>query len=681
MCEYLVIHLNSELLYHHFGTAQVSNPPPVEDHHQTAQPEEAPSEQPEHLTATDDITAEVQKTEPQLPPVEDQHQTAQPEEAPSEQPEHLTATDDNTAEVQKTEPQLPPVEDQHQTAQPEEAPSEQPEHSTATDDSTAEVRKTEPQPPPVEDQHQTAQPEEAPSEQPEHSTATDDSTAEVRKTESQPPPVEDQHQTAQPDSERPEHSTATDENTAEVRKAESQLPPVEDQHRKSVKREKGPEHPAFLVAAESSCIEIHDSGSETEACKRGAKVEPGQLVHAGSYMTPDALAAMKQQIREQVMEEMRVMKRPKTDQDALCKREHPGTSIQGPERKRRRPALPNLTQQGSPERTEPLASSSVGLAPESEGASAVTELAEVAGTEPAEVAGTEPAEVAGTEPAEVAKTELVQLEEVAEGPDDESGEEVDATTTGKKPTQKLRNIPSDQVMVMVMRKTEFEQVSVGNEILRGFAISKVPIKLRIITQDNGKFLLLGSLTVEACHKLESKKDIMQFCQQTWTKGLSFGSFMVRFQQDKPCYRWKISAKRENHDRPQFRYLFCKIRNRPFLVNNYVFKQRLRLEQPEPNLHSTLSFFVQLMKLHNFERLKETMNALDGRQIKFGTTCSGIDICSTVIRKTFADLSEKFGVTRLYLYIYISVSIYIYLISIYIHLLHIYIYKYKMYLYI
>lgn len=154
------------------------------------------------------------------------------------------------------------------------------------------------------------------------------------------------------------------------------------------------------------------------------------------------------------------------------------------------------------------------------------------------------------------------------------------------------------------------------------------------------------------------------------KGTIPGIFlMVRFQQGRPCYKWKISdqrdGKRVNHDRPQFRYLFCKIRNRPFLVNNYVFKQKVNIKQPEPNLHSTLSYFLQLMKLHSFERLKETVNALDGCQIRFGTTCSGIDICSTVIRKMFADLSEKFGVTRLYIYILFCFISYIYIVFIYV----------------
>jgi len=211
---------------------------------------------------------------------------------------------------------------------------------------------------------------------------------------------------------------------------------------------------------------------------------------------------MKRQIREQVMEEMCHMKRPKTEhnvfgtQELPTKREHPASRVEFPQKKRMRPALPNTMV------VPKVPQEDIPVVPQAEIAVAPQKEISVAPQEEIPVAPAEHEVNPGAEVAE--RTNVAEMKHTAAAHDDdedcceESGEEVDDT---KHPTRKLRNIPSDQVMVMVMRTAEFEQVSAGNEIIRGFALSRVPIKLRIIAQENGKFQLLGSLTIEKCVKL------------------------------------------------------------------------------------------------------------------------------------------------------------------------------------
>lgn len=48
-----------------------------------------------------------------------------------------------------------------------------------------------------------------------------------------------------------------------------------------------------------------------------------------------------------------------------------------------------------------------------------------------------------------------------------------------------------------------------------------------------------------------------------------------------------------------------------------------------SLASTDAWFVGFLKLADFECLRSRVRALDGACLRFGTTCSGVDVCSNI----------------------------------------------------
>ena len=66
--------------------------------------------------------------------------------------------------------------------------------------------------------------------------------------------------------------------------------------------------------------------------------------------------------------------------------------------------------------------------------------------------------------------------------------------------------------------------------------------------------------------------------------------------------------------------------------------------PEMSLRATAEYFVNKLNTADRKALSTTMNALDGKTIKVGSTCSGTDVIIPVMHWTFHTLSQMFNVT-------------------------------------
>ena len=70
--------------------------------------------------------------------------------------------------------------------------------------------------------------------------------------------------------------------------------------------------------------------------------------------------------------------------------------------------------------------------------------------------------------------------------------------------------------------------------------------------------------------------------------------------------------------------------------------------PAMDLRETCEFFINRLPDHDFHKMEERLRALDGKTISIGSTCSGTDICISMMKATMAKLGEMFGVSELLL---------------------------------
>lgn len=75
----------------------------------------------------------------------------------------------------------------------------------------------------------------------------------------------------------------------------------------------------------------------------------------------------------------------------------------------------------------------------------------------------------------------------------------------------------------------------------------------------------------------------------------------------------------------------KFRNRSWWNSKEDLLRGVNQPKPTQSLASTAAWFVGLLKLADFECLMSRVRALDGACLRFGTTCSGIDARSNILR--------------------------------------------------
>lgn len=75
----------------------------------------------------------------------------------------------------------------------------------------------------------------------------------------------------------------------------------------------------------------------------------------------------------------------------------------------------------------------------------------------------------------------------------------------------------------------------------------------------------------------------------------------------------------------------KFRNRSWWNSKVDLLRGVNQPKPTQSLACSAAWLVGLLKLADFECLRSRVGALDGACLRFGTTCSGINVCSNILR--------------------------------------------------
>lgn len=264
--------------------------------------------------------------------------------------------------------------------------------------------------------------------------------------------------------------------------------------------------------------------------------------------------------------------------------------------------------------------------------------------------------------------------------------EAEATTQGTAGQQSVQELPEpsakrmrqcspdedagvERVLCMCMSDAEWTSAKVGVHLLRGFDL-KASKEVHVIVCRDSQYLFTGTMSFGQSIEIKTASALkncsyVRLDESLWSK---------RVKSKKSVHAWKISAIHRIKEPVAFRLGAPKFRSRPWWNSKEDLVRAINQPKPKQCLASTAAWFVGLMKLEDFELLRSRVRALDGACLRFGTTCSGIDVCSNMLRKTVAFFCESFDVACLY--IHPSVFMYIYInVFRYIYNLHIYIYSY------
>ena len=149
---------------------------------------------------------------------------------------------------------------------------------------------------------------------------------------------------------------------------------------------------------------------------------------------------------------------------------------------------------------------------------------------------------------------------------------------------------------------------------------------------------LGSIDVLGC--LADLRVHPVFCSASALQKESWRSHVVT--DKKKLYVWNLVDMKELDtplELPPFR-------GRSIWIRLAELKPYVTREVPAMDLCETCEFFVKRLPEPEFQQLEKRIRALDGKTISIGSTCSGTDICVSMMKATMAKLSEMFGVSGL-----------------------------------
>ena len=262
--------------------------------------------------------------------------------------------------------------------------------------------------------------------------------------------------------------------------------------------------------------------------------------------------------------------------------------------------------------------------------------------------------------------------------------EAQATTQGTAGQQSVQELPEpsakrmrqcspdedagvERVLCMCMSDAEWTSAKVGVHLLRGFDL-KASKEVHVIVCRDSQYLFTGTMSFGQSIEIKTASALkncsyVRLDESLWSK---------RVKSKKSVHAWKISAIHRIKEPVAFRLGAPKFRSRPWWNSKEDLVRAINQPKPKQCLASTAAWFVGLLKLEDFELLRSRVRALDGACIRFGTTCSGIDVCSNMLRKTVAFFCESFDVACLYIHPSVFMYIYIYM---YLGIFTIYIYIY------
>ena len=135
--------------------------------------------------------------------------------------------------------------------------------------------------------------------------------------------------------------------------------------------------------------------------------------------------------------------------------------------------------------------------------------------------------------------------------------------------------------------------------------------------------------LRSCGEFRRASDLQK---QTWRKRV--------LQDKKPIYQWVLDDITELTtplQAPTFR-------GRSIWIDMTLLSAFVELAVPSPDLRETCEYFVKKLTPAERQKSYQRLQALDGRTITVGSTCSGSDVCVCVMKSTFNKLCQLFNAT-------------------------------------
>ena len=209
-------------------------------------------------------------------------------------------------------------------------------------------------------------------------------------------------------------------------------------------------------------------------------------------------------------------------------------------------------------------------------------------------------------------------------------------------------------MCLTMSAQEWKELNTGkfDKILRCFRSHAS--KLVVAISNATSYHLVGEVSLASNVCVDTLDALYERCEPMFDRK----TLKSRLKEWKKLYIWEISdlivyekkmlvpVKPRNHGRP-FRIALKSVTELPS-------------SEPLPmDLKATADHFVSRLSSTCREILKCSLGKLNGRTLRIGTTCSGSDICVTVVKQTVqylnqleAHMLEQHDVSKSFIYIYI-----------------------------
>ena len=156
-------------------------------------------------------------------------------------------------------------------------------------------------------------------------------------------------------------------------------------------------------------------------------------------------------------------------------------------------------------------------------------------------------------------------------------------------------------------------------LLRTYKLPGLPrsIPILISIQNGGYAIYVGKIELVDCSKVIKFGDIRPFLadgkhKKIWSDKVSCGD---------PVYAWHIT-KVTAVGKVNVWFYSTKHRYKHFDWPRKYLSTGLNITLPHASFYSSNIFFMRLLSPADFDRLRDTANALNGYKIRLGTTCSG-----------------------------------------------------------
>lgn len=198
----------------------------------------------------------------------------------------------------------------------------------------------------------------------------------------------------------------------------------------------------------------------------------------------------------------------------------------------------------------------------------------------------------------------------------------------------------NQVACMLLKEVGWAQLKEKEYMLQTYNIRTLPQKMNIILscEDGSRSLWVAECEVTACQQLRAM-DLNKMLDSA-----SATHWRNKLQEGTQVYKWHFKNVSEGEKDPPMpmKITYQKFRNRHFMMDKQHLEEGIRAEIPKRmSLYSTSRYFLKLLRPVDYQRLKASVENLNGFRLRVGTTCSGTDIGVVAVKAMLAELNREF----------------------------------------